>query len=303
MQKIIFFGGKGGVGKTSCSTAFAMKKAKEGLSVLLVSTDPAHSISDLLNLDINDKIKKIKKNLFATEIDAQKESEKYINSIKSNLQSIVSPIIIEQIKKQLDAARVSPGAHESALFDKMLELIITKSKEYDLIVFDTAPTGHTVRLLSLPEILGKWINSLLKKRRKMVKLKSMVNNVNKNKDEDDPILGILNKRKEKTEKARKILIDNKALSFIFVLNAEKLPIMETKKAINILKKYDIEVNNLVINRLLPNNLSDDFFIKKKKQEEKYIEMIEDMDVKKIYKIPLFQNDMDENSINQMVKYF
>lgn len=303
MQKIIFFGGKGGVGKTSCSTAFAMKKAKEGLSVLLVSTDPAHSISDLLNIDINDKIKKIKKNLFATEIDAQKESEKYINSIKSNLKSIVSPIIIEQIKKQLDAASVSPGAHESALFDKMLELIITKSKEYDLIVFDTAPTGHTVRLLSLPEILGKWIDSLLKKRRKMVKLKSMVNKVNKNKDEDDPILGILNKRKEKTEKAREILIDNKALSFIFVLNAEKLPIMETKKAIDILKKYDIEVNNLVINKLLPDNLSDDFFVKKKKQEKKYIKMIENMNVKKIYKIPLFQKDMDENSIDEMVKYF
>lgn len=304
MKKIIFFGGKGGVGKTSCSSAFAIKRAQQGNKVLLVSTDPAHSVSDLLNVTIGDNIVKIKDNFYAYEIDAQLESERYINSIRKNFKKILSPVILENLKKQLDAASVSPGAHESALFDKMIELIIEEENDYDYIIFDTAPTGHTLRLLSLPEILGAWINSLMKKRRKSLKLKSMINNIYKKENKtEDPIIEILNRRKKTMEKARKIMVDDKKLSFMFVLNAEKLPIEETKKAISMLNKYKIPVSHLVVNKILPDNNLDDFWQYKKAKETKYLKIIEGITSNPIFKIPLFKNDMDDVTIMEMSKYF
>lgn len=299
MGKIIFFGGKGGVGKTSCSSAYAIARSNEGKKVLLISTDPAHSTSDLFNTKIGSKITRIKGNLFGLEIDPQEESDKYINSIKGNLTHILSPIILEEIKKQLDAARVSPGSHESALFDKMIELINNESENYDFIIFDTAPTGHTIRLLSLPELLGAWIDSLLIKRRKAITLKKMVD---RNKDED-PIVKILTKRKDNMEKARKTMIDGENLEFIFVLNAERLPIEETKKAVDLLKKYKIPVKTLVINRILPET-NDEFWKKKKEIEKGYLVNIErSFNVEKLYKIPMFNQDMHEDSIDSMAEFF
>lgn len=303
MAKILFFGGKGGVGKTSCSSAFALKRAKEGKKVLLISTDPAHSIADLFNQEIGEEIVEIQKNLYGVEIDAQKESEKYIKSIRRNLKTIMSPIILEEINKQLDAASVSPGSHEAALFDKMIHIINNETSTYDYIVFDTAPTGHTIRLLSLPEILGSWIDSLIKKRKKILNLKDMIKNITRGTKEEDPILSILNKRKNTMEKARQIMIDENNLSFIFVLTAENLPIKETKKAIKLLEKYEIKVNHLVVNRILPKETFSEFWKTKKTQEKKYLTEIERLNMKKIYKIPLFKCDMNESSIHKMSNYF
>jgi arsenite-transporting ATPase len=185
----------------------------------------------------------------------------------------------------------------------MIHIINEESKNFDLIIFDTAPTGHTVRLLSLPEILGAWIDSLMNKRRKTLKLKTMINNVNNEKVESDPILEILEKRKSTMEQARKIMVDEKRLSFMFVLNAEKLPIQETKKAIKVLTKYDIPVNNLVVNKILPENSTDEFWIAKKSQEKEYLNIIYNMNIEKIYEIPMFKFDMDEKTIYEMAKCF
>lgn len=301
MGKIIFFGGKGGVGKTSCSTAFALSKARNGLKTLLVSTDPAHSISDLFHCQIQDKMTQLEANLFGMEINPEKESNTYITKIRTNLHSIMSPIIMEELNKQLDAASVSPGTHESALFDKMIELIINTSKEFDYIIFDTAPTGHTLRLLSLPEMLGAWMDSLISKRKKTISLKNMLG---KNKDSKDPIIEILSKRRKNLALAREIMIDGNNLQFVFVLNAEKMPIEETKKAVKMLRAYDIKVNALVVNKILPDNSLDDFWKNKKTKEKQYLKIIEqEIPVNKLYKIPLFKSDMDEYTINEMVEYF
>jgi len=274
------------------------------MKVLLVSTDPAHSTSDLFNKKIGPKIISLRPNLDAIEIDPQAEADKYINGIKGNMLNIVSPIILDEMSKQLDAARVSPGSHESALFDKMIEIINETSKAYDYIIFDTAPTGHTVRLLSLPEMLGAWIDTLLRKRRKSISLKHIKDRVMGEKEKkSDPIIQILTKRKESMEKARTIMMDGENLGFVFVMNAERLPIEETKKAVNLLKKYKIPVKYLVVNRILPE--TDDVFWQQKKAYEKtYLDEIEsEFHVKKVYKIPMFLKDMQSNTIDTMAGYF
>lgn len=307
MNKIVFFGGKGGVGKTTCSASFAVSCAAKGKKTLLVSTDPAHSIADIFEKPIGDKIVNLDKNLYALEINSQKESKKYMDGVRANIKNVVSPVIVKEIKRQIDAAAVSPGTEEAALFDKMIEIVIEKNSEYDQIVFDTAPTGHTVRLMSLPELLGAWLESLIKKRKKALGLMQMAKNAgkkNKEEIEKDPVIKILKTRFENMKKAREIITDNNRLRFIFVLNAEKLPIEETKKAINILDKYKIKVDSLIVNRILPENIQDEFWKNKKNLENKYLdEIYKTFKGKNIIKIPMLPSDMRADNINEVAKYF
>lgn len=307
MNNIIFFGGKGGVGKTTCSSAFAKACAASGKKTLLVSTDPAHSTSDIFEKKIGDKIVNLEENIDAIEINADAESKLYMDRVRANLKNVVSPVIIKEIDRQIDAAAISPGTEEAALFDKMTEIILEQAEKYDKIVFDTAPTGHTVRLMSLPELLGAWLKLLIQKRRKALGLMQLSEyNGKKDKDavEADPVVKILKKRLDNTEAVRKILIDEKKLSFIFVLNAEKLPIDETKKAVAVLQKYGIHVNNFIVNRILPENPSEEFWKHKKELEKTYLKEIDEtFKGKNIVKLPLLQNDMKSNNIDDIAEYF
>ncbi|MBN2259038.1 MAG: TRC40/GET3/ArsA family transport-energizing ATPase [Clostridiales bacterium] len=301
MAKIIFYGGKGGVGKTTCSTANSIFYANKGLKTLLISTDPAHSISDVLEMKIGKKIINIRENLDGLEIDPEYEAELYIDRIRENMKTILSNVIVEEINKQLDAAVVSPGTHESALFDKMAEIIIDKYDTYDIIIFDTAPTGHTLRLLTLPELLEGWMGNLIKKRKNVMAMDKMITRKYK---EKDPVLEILEKRQERLSSIKKILIDNKDLTIRFVLNAEQLPIEETKKAVKMLEKYNLPVETLVINRILPENIDDNFWVKKKIQEKQYLTDIENYFAdKELIRIPLMDTDMNKSTIDSIAKYF
>lgn len=307
MNKFVFFGGKGGVGKTTSSASYAYGCAKQGRKTLVVSTDPAHSLCDIFETTIGSEMKQLTNNLYGLEIDPEQESMRYIQKIKSNMSKTVSPVIVSEIEKQLDAASVSPGSEESAIFDKLVEIINTYGSEFEKIVFDTAPTGHTLRLLSLPELLGGWLDRLLEKRRKALELMGMAHKKNKDMQQkiaSDPIIEILTQRKNNLEKARKTLIDHKMISFVFVLNPEKLPIEETKKAVRILEKYNIPVNDIVVNRILPEALQDEFWKSRKALESKYLEEIYEIFVgKKIIKIPLLNSDIRVHDIQRIAQYF
>ncbi len=302
---ITFIGGKGGVGKTTCSAAYALRCAKSGLKTLLVSTDPAHSTSDIFEKDIKDEATTIFPNLDALEINSAKESKAYMDNVRLSLKNVVSPIIVEQIDKQIDAAAISPGTEEAALFDKMIEIITEKSKDYDRIVFDTAPTGHTLRLLTLPELLGSWLDTLIAKRKRSITLMSMANHsghaVNKE-VEKDAVTKILQGRLDKINRAKEILMNNEKLTFTLVTNAEKLTIDETKKAMEVLEKHNIAVKEIIVNKILPDNATDEFWINKKEQEKKYLDIIKDtFKDKKIFMLPLLQEDMKSNTIEIMAE--
>jgi len=304
MNQFVFFGGKGGVGKTTSSVAYAYKCAQDGLKTLVVSTDPAHSLCDIFDTQIGSEIVTLRQNLDALEIDPEKESDAYIRRIKQNMKSTVSPVIIGEIEKQLDAASVSPGSEESAIFDKLVEIINTYGDHYEKIIFDTAPTGHTLRLLSLPELLGGWLDKLIEKREKAMKLLRIANRTPKGDVEEDPVVTILSRRKESLERARRTLIDEDAISFVFVLNPEKLPIAETRKAITVLEKYHIAVNDIVINRILPDYIEDPFWKTRKALEQKYLEEIDEtFKGKHMIKIPLMDSDVQVAHIEMLATYF
>jgi arsenite/tail-anchored protein-transporting ATPase len=210
---------------------------------------------------------------------------------------------MEEVHRQLDTAKASPGADEAALFDKLISIILEERANFDKLVFDTAPTGHTIRLLSLPELMGVWIKGLLDKRRTTNENYSRL--IHDGEPVEDPIYDVLRIRQSRFSKAREVLLDKKQTGFIFVLNPERLPILETKKAIELLNKYDLVVSTLIINKVLPVEADGEFIMERKKHEKQYIELIKETFTKQqLIFVPLFSQDIiNEKQLALFSEYF
>jgi arsenite-transporting ATPase len=302
-KNIIFVGGKGGVGKSTTAAAIALQSAEQGFKTLLISTDPAHNVGDIFSTKIGGKTKEIADNLYALEIDPDIETDNYIKSVKENIRGVVHSGMMEEVHRQLDTAKASPGADEAALFDKLISIILEERAHFDKLVFDTAPTGHTIRLLSLPELMGVWIKGLLDKRRTTNENYSRF--IHDGEPVEDPIYDVLRLRQSRFSEARKVLLDKKQTGFIFVLNPERLPILETKKAIELLNKYDLVVSTLIINKVLPEEADGNFIMERKKHEKKYIELIRETFTKQqLIFVPLFSQDIvSEKQLALFSEYF
>ena len=198
-RQVLFFGGKGGVGKTTMASAFALLSADGGARTLLVSTDPAHSTSDIFEQQLGNEPQTLVDNLWALEIDPEQEVDSYIAEVKARVADSAPPRLHREVERQIDIARISPGAEESALFDRFARILEENGDTYDRIVFDTAPTGHTLRLLSLPETMTAWITGLMAHRKKVNVLGRMWRNVagaaaGSHADQSDPVLQALEER-------------------------------------------------------------------------------------------------------------
>ena len=275
-RPILFFGGKGGVGKTTLASVTALRLASAGHRTLLVSTDPAHSTSDILQCELGSKPRPVVAGCEAMEIDPEREADAYIESVKARIADVTPPRLVGEVDRQIDIARVSPGAVEAALFDRFTRILEEEGAAYDRIVFDTAPTGQTLRLLSLPELMTAWMSGLITRRKKVGAFAKMWRNVagsqraevgsqraeagsqghvpgsgREARDAEDPILAALEERRGRFHRARKVLTDPARTAFAFVLIAERLPIWETETAVAALTKHGIPVGAVIVNQLLP----------------------------------------------------
>jgi arsenite-transporting ATPase len=253
MEPFVFFGGKGGVGKTTVSCAYGVKSARAGLETLVVSTDPAHSVTDVFDQPFGDEPGTVEgvDGLDAMEIDPDTEVQRHLDGIREGLSEQVSAAMVNEINQQLEMAHRTPGAYESALFDRFVE-VMRNADPYDRVVFDTSPTGSTLRLLGLPEFLEGWIDRLMHKREKSIDLfeKAAIGNEEPRRLMDgDPVLARLQGRKEFFEFAGGALREDAA--FFLVLNPDQLSVNETGRAIEEMRERDLAVRGLVANRLTP----------------------------------------------------
>jgi arsenite/tail-anchored protein-transporting ATPase len=283
-KRVLFFGGKGGVGKTTCASAMALAASQAGKRVLLVSTDPAHSTSDMFERHIGPEPVELLPNLFGLEIDGAFESERYVTNVKEQIRGLFGHHILKEANRQIDLAASMPGAEEMALFDRIGALIRGEDDRFDLLVFDTAPTGHTLRLIKMPELMEAWIRALSRSRRAMLGIEQD--------DATDPVMLSLAERLEHLREFRARLLSPRVSAFILVLVAERLPIEETARAIVQLEEAGVTIGGLVVNRILPATSPDPFLRSRHDQEVIYLDEIDRRFVKHVLvRVPQLATDV------------
>jgi arsenite-transporting ATPase len=283
-KRVLFFGGKGGVGKTTCASAMALAASQAGKRVLLVSTDPAHSTSDMFERHIGPEPVELLPNLFGLEIDGAFESERYVTNVKEQIRGLFGHHILKEANRQIDLAASMPGAEEMALFDRIGALIRGEDDRFDLLVFDTAPTGHTLRLIKMPELMEAWIRALSRSRRAMLGIEQD--------DATDPVMLSLAERLEHLREFRARLLSPRVSAFILVLVAERLPIEETARAIVQLEEAGVTIGGLVVNRILPATSPDPFLRSRHDQEVIYLDEIDRRFVKHaLVRVPQLATDV------------
>lgn len=286
-----FFSGKGGVGKTSISAAVALWLSRQGKKVLVISTDPAHSLSDSFEIDIGGEIKEIGKNLHAVEIDPKKAMAEYKEKISFHIDRVESlkGLGLDEMVNMVD---MSPGIDEVAAFDKFLQYMNTS--DYDVVIFDTAPTGHTLRFLSLPDVLDSWVGKLILIR---MRFSGIINTFKRllpfSGDEEEPKAGTeqLEEMKRRIEDAKEILRDKKRTHFWLVTIAEKMSLLESERARDALTGYGIGINGVVINQILPKNNCEFCKSRREMQTRNVKEIRKSFRRAKIKEMPLFSHEV------------
>lgn len=272
MRRLTFLGGKGGVGKTTIATALATRLATAGERTLLVSTDPAHSTGDLLHADLREP-SPVAERLWAVEIDAAAAARDYVERIKQDAAAALSPEVVATVERHLDLAGQSPGTLESALFDRLIDLIDQCPGEWGRIVVDTAPTGHTLRLLTMPTVLTGWVEGLVRQRERVTGIDRMLKNMaGDDAPDEDVIVTRLRQRRDRFLRARQRLLEDAV--FDLVVLPERLPIEETARAAAALDAEGLQVGVIIVNRVIPEHLDGPFLGERVAQQRLYLEEIE-----------------------------
>jgi arsenite-transporting ATPase len=259
MTDVIFLIGKGGVGKTTCSSAIAVGLARKGYRTLIVSLDPAHNLGDVLMADLGNKIGKVDENLWAVEIDIDEVASNYLKKLENNLKSMYKYLTVVNLDKYFDVLRHSPGVEEYAILEAIKDILARKD-EYDVIVFDTPPTGLTLRVFALPVTSLLWLEKLIELRRKILDRRLIVEKVHGEKyfvigdekiklpsrEDEDAVLRELKSYREEIEEVDRIM---KNARVIAVVNPDELSFIEMKRAVEVLNKFRIPLETVIINKI------------------------------------------------------
>lgn len=290
----MFFGGKGGVGKTTCAAAFALAASRSGRRTLLASTDPAHSTSDVFGTPFGPAEREIIPGLAGIEIDAAREARRYLEEAKARMAGLFSPAVVAEAARQIDMTASMPGVADLAVFDRMAELTLSRAGVYDLVVFDTAPTGHALQMLRMPDVLDSWVSALARRRREGLAAQALAGGAASASGarREDPVLGILEARSARLSSVRAELGQRERVAFVLVLLPERLPIEESVRAARELGEAGIGIGGLVVNRLLPDAASGGYFEARKAQERVYLAEIERRlpDLPRVF-VPQFESDV------------
>ena len=248
--KFLFFGGKGGVGKTVMAGATALWLAGQGKRTLLASTNPVHSLSGLLGLEVFGRITQLPgmDKAFAYEIDTRETIEKSKKDIRDKINWFLRFADL-QLKADdfVDAATLNPAFEESAMFENMLDLML--SGDFDAYVFDTAPTANARRLLGMSKIYSLWVDKMVRSREEAKSLRQLLSFSKK--EEADPLMEYLVDFRERMGHARELLTNPELTSFFFVTLPEALPIAVITRFLKWFHDFGIPVGGIVVNGLLP----------------------------------------------------
>jgi len=274
--KYLFFGGKGGVGKTIMAGAAALWFAKQGKKTLLASTNPVHSLSNLLNQDVFGKPVLIcdEKQCFAFEIDTKESIERSKQEIREKISWFLKfADITIKAEEFVESATMNPAFEESAMFENMIDLMF--KDEYEIYVFDTAPTANARRLLGMSKVYSLWVDKMLKSRDEAKVLRKALSYTKK--VEKDPLMDYLLQFKDRMAHAKVLLTDPAKTSFFFVTLPEALPIAVITRFIQWFRDFGIPVGGVIVNGLIQKEMvkaeSPEFVRNRVKMQDEHMEEI------------------------------
>ncbi len=294
--KYIFFGGKGGVGKTVMAGAAAVWSATRGKKTLLASTNPVHSLSSLLDQDVFGRPTPVKDvpNLLAYEIDTHETIEKSKKEIREKIEWFLKFADIKtKADEFVESATMNPAFEESAMFENMIDLMF--KDEYDIYVFDTAPTANARRLLGMSSVYSMWVNKMVQSREEAMSLRDLLS-YSKRKKEKDPLMEYLLNLRERMQRAKDLLTDASLTSFFFVTLPEALPIAVITRFINWFHDFGIPVGGVIVNMLIDKNSVDytspDFVKNRVAMQNEHMETIwKDFEGQVRSLLPLFETEV------------
>jgi len=304
--KYIFFGGKGGVGKTVMAGAAALWSAQQGKKTLLASTNPVHSLSNMFEQNVFGRPAVVcdEANCYAFEIDTKETIERSKREIREKINWFLKfADLTTKAEDFIESATMNPAFEESAMFENMMDLMF--KDEYDFYVFDTAPTANARRLLGMSKVYGLWVEKMLKSREEAKSLRELLSFSKKK--EEDPLLDYLLGFKDRMAHAKELLTDEALTAFFFVTLPESLPIAVITRFINWFYEFGIPVGGVVVNGVIQKSqLSDDSaeFVRNRV-------LMQDEHMKEIWRlfqdrvraiVPLFETEVKgEAMLNRLVR--
>ena len=246
MAKLILFTGKGGVGKSTTSAATAYHYANQGYKTLLVSSDPAHSTEDVVGVFVDSKPTPIRKNLWAMNIQADLKAKEFQEKLMEQMDSTVVKWFPGFDAEILTDWTSFPGMDEVFALEEIMNLV--QSVEYDVVVFDTAPTGHTLKALTAPDSFNKFLLRILRMKSRVEGIKSIFIK----KTDTTQLVKILEDATRKIENFKKLLRNKDFVSVNLVSIPTEAGYQECMKTCSFLKKQGFEVNNILVNNIIPN---------------------------------------------------
>lgn len=282
-MRIILFTGKGGVGKTTTAAATALQCAKQGLKTLVVSTDPAHSLSDALDVELQPEPTPVAENLWGQEFDVYYSMKKHWDNMRQLMTSIfkwkgVSNVVAEELS-------VLPGMEEAAAF-LWIERYY-REKAYDVLIIDSAPTGETLTLLTLPQVIQSWLFKAFPGQKLVIKTVGKVLKKTKGIPLDEGYEE-LQALFGKLETVQQIMLNPEICSIRIVANPERMVIQEAKRAFTYLNLYGYNVDAVIVNRILPQMAggAGSVFEQYVQSQDKYLQDIEEsFQPLPIFKVP------------------
>lgn len=307
-QKYIFFGGKGGVGKTVMAGSAAIWSANQGRKTLLASTNPVHSLSNLLGQDVFGKPTAIDgvTNCYAFEIDTRDTIERSKREIREKINWFLKfADITTKAEDFIESATMNPAFEESAMFENMMDLMF--KDEYEFYVFDTAPTANARRLLGMSKVYSMWVEKMVKSREEAKSLREMLS-FSKKKEEKDPLLDYLLSLRERMAHAKELLTDEALTAFYFVTLPESLPIAVITRFINWFHEFGIPVGGVIVNGIIQKEQvgadAAEFVLNRVQMQQEHLATIERIFGDGVRAaVPLFETEVKgQKMLQRTVKY-
>jgi arsenite-transporting ATPase len=294
-QKYLFFGGKGGVGKTVLAGAAAVGLARMGKQTLLASTNPVHSLSGMLGQDVFGRPVPVAgvANLTALEIDTKDTIERSKGEIREKIDWFLKFAEIRgKADEFIETATMNPAFEESAMFENMINLIF--EDQYQAYVFDTAPTANARRLLGMSSVYSLWVNKMMESRKEAQVTRLRLSYSKK--QEKDPLMDYLLSFRERMGNAKTILTDPERTAFYFVTLPEALPIAVIRRFIGWFRDFGVPVGGVVVNMVIDADQvgkdADEFVRNRVAMQAGYLDEIErefDGSVRAV--LPLFETEV------------